>query len=323
MKRIVVHTPGRPEQMTIEEAPAPVAGPGDVVIDVAAAGVNFIDVYFRTGLYPAEAPIVLGSEAAGTVSAVGAEVTEFAPGDRVAYAMVRGSYAEQVVVPASKVVKVPDTVSLETAAAAMLQGLTAHYLTRSTFPLSEGHTCLIHAAAGGVGGLLVQMARRLGARTIGTVSTEQKAAEARTLGCDHVIRYTEQDFEAEVQAITGGRGVDVVYDSVGHTTFDKGLRVLRPRGLMVLFGQSSGAVAPVDPQLLNTRGSVFLTRPSLAHYVATPEELRGRTTELFAAIGDGTLTIRVSAVYPLADAARAHRDLEGRRTTGKLLLRTA
>lgn len=323
MKRIVVHTPGGPEQLTLEEAPTPVPGPTDVVIDVAASGVNFIDVYFRTGLYAADAPIVLGSEAAGTVSAVGAEVTGFAPGDRVAYAMVRGSYAEQVVVPASKVVKVPDGVSLETAAAAMLQGMTAHYLTRSTFPLAEGHTCLIHAAAGGVGGLLVQMARRLGARTIGTVSTEEKAAEVRALGCDHVIRYTEQDFEAEVQAITGGRGVDVVYDSVGQTTFDKGLRVLRPRGLMALFGQSSGPVAPLDPQVLNTRGSVFLTRPSLGHYIATPEELRWRTTELFDAIADGTLTIRVSATYPLAEAARAHRDLEGRRTTGKLLLRVA
>lgn len=320
MKRIVVHSPGGPEQMVIEQAPTPQPGPRDVVIDVAAAGVNFIDVYFRTGQYKADSPITLGNEAAGTISAVGAEVTGFAQGDRVAYAMVRGSYAEQVVVPAAMVVKIPDAVSFETAAAAMLQGMTAHYLTRSTFPIESGQTCLIHAAAGGAGGLIVQMARQLGARTIGTVSTDAKAREARALGCDDVIRYTEQDFETEVRALTGGRGVDVVYDSVGQTTFEKSLKVLRPRGMMVLFGQSSGPVAPVDPQLLNTRGSIFLTRPSLGHYVATPEELRWRATDLFEMIVSGALTVRVSATYPLADAAQAHRDLEGRKTTGKLLL---
>jgi NADPH2:quinone reductase len=321
MKRIVVHIPGGPEQMAIEDAPTPQPGPRDVVIDVAAAGVNFIDVYFRTGQYKADAPITLGSEAAGTVSAVGSEVTGLAPGDRVAYAMVRGSYAEQAVVPAAMVVKIPEAVSFETAAAAMLQGMTAHYLTRSTFPIEAGQTCLIHAAAGGAGGLLVQMARHLGARTIGTVSTEAKEREARALGCDEVIRYTEQDFEAEVRALTGGRGVDVVYDSVGQSTFEKSLKVLRPRGMMVLFGQSSGAVPPIDPQVLNTRGSIFLTRPSLGHYVATPDELRWRATELFDMIVSGALTIRISARFPLAHAAQAHRDLEGRKTTGKVILK--
>jgi NADPH2:quinone reductase len=307
--------------MLLEDAPSPAPGPADVVIDVAASGVNFIDVYFRTGLYKADSPVVLGSEASGTVSAAGAEVAGLKAGDRVAYAMVRGSYAQQVVVPAAQVVKIPDAVSFETAAAAMLQGMTAHYLTRSTFPLERGQTCLVHAAAGGAGGLIVQMARQRGARTIGTVSTPAKADEVRALGCDEVILYTEQDFEVEVRRLTDGRGVDVVYDSVGQTTFEKGLKVLRPRGTMVLFGQSSGPVAPLDPQVLNARGSVFLTRPSLAHYVATADELRWRAGEVLDAVASGALTVRVSQVYPLADAASAHRDLEGRRTTGKLLLR--
>jgi NADPH2:quinone reductase len=307
--------------MLLEDAPSPAPGPADVVIDVAATGVNFIDVYFRTGLYKADSPVVLGSEASGTVSAAGAEVAGLKVGDRVAYAMVRGSYAQQVVVPAAQVVKIPAAVSFETAAAAMLQGMTAHYLTRSTFPLERGQTCLVHAAAGGAGGLIVQMARQRGARTIGTVSTPAKADEVRALGCDEVILYTEQDFEVEVRRLTDGRGVDVVYDSVGQTTFEKGLKVLRPRGTMVLFGQSSGPVAPLDPQILNARGSVFLTRPSLAHYVATADELRWRAGEVLDAVASGALTVRVSHVYPLADAASAHRDLEGRRTTGKLLLR--
>lgn len=320
MKRIVVREPGGPDQMIVEETGTPRPGPLEVVVDVAAAGVNFIDVYFRTGQYKADSPVVLGSEAAGTVSAVGDDVSEVAPGDRVAYAMVRGSYAEQVVVPAGMVVRVPDAVSLEVAAAAMLQGMTAHYLTHSTFPIEAGHTCLVHAAAGGAGGLIVQMAKQRGARTIGTVSTAAKEREVRALGCDEVIRYTEQDFETEVRTLTDGRGVDVVYDSVGQTTFDKSLKVLRPRGMLVLFGQSSGAVPPLDPQLLNTRGSVYLTRPSLAHYVAAPEELRMRATELFDLIVAGDLQIRISGRYPLARAADAHRDLEARRTTGKLLL---
>ena len=320
MRRIVVHDPGGPEQMLLESVDAPVPGPVDLLISVAAAGVNFIDVYFRTGQYKAERPLTLGSEAAGTVVAVGSSVTGFEVGDRVAYAMVRGAYAEQVVVPAAQVVKLPDAVSLEVAAAAMLQGMTAHYLTRSTFPVEAGQTCLVHAAAGGAGGLIVQMAHQRGARTIGTVSSEAKAREARELGCDDVIIYTEQDFETEVRALTDGRGVDVVYDSVGLTTFDKGLKVLRPRGMMVLFGQSSGAVAPIDPQLLNARGSVFLTRPSLAHYVASPDELQWRATDLMHMIVSGALTIRIGGRYALADAAQAHRDLEGRKTTGKLVL---
>ncbi len=320
MRRIVVHDPGGPEQMLLESVDAPVPGPVDLLISVAAAGVNFIDVYFRTGQYKAERPLTLGSEAAGTVVAVGSSVTGFEVGDRVAYAMVRGAYAEQVVVPAAQVVKLPDAVSLEVAAAAMLQGMTAHYLTRSTFPVEAGQTCLVHAAAGGAGGLIVQMAHQRGARTIGTVSSEAKAREARELGCDDVIIYTEQDFETEVRALTDGRGVDVVYDSVGLTTFDKGLKVLRPRGMMVLFGQSSGAVAPIDPQLLNARGSVFLTRPSLAHYVASPDELQWRATDLMNMIVSGALTIRIGGRYALAEAAQAHRDLEGRKTTGKLIL---
>jgi NADPH2:quinone reductase len=320
MQRIVVREPGGPEQMVLESVEAPLPGPRDLLINVEAAGINFIDVYFRTGQYKAERPIVLGNEAAGTVVAVGTDVEGFEAGDRVAYAMVRGAYAEQVAVPADQVVKLPGAVSLEVAAASMLQGMTAHYLTRSTFPVEAGQTCLVHAAAGGAGGLVVQMARQRGARTIGTVSTEAKAREARDLGCDHVIIYTEQDFETEVRALTAGRGVDVVYDSVGLTTFDKGLKVLRPRGMMVLFGQSSGAVPPIDPQVLNARGSVFLARPSLGHYVATPDELRWRATDLMNMIVSGALTIRIGGRYALADAAQAHRDLESRRTTGKLIL---
>lgn len=320
MKRIAVHAPGAPEAMVLEDVPSPEPGPTDVLIDVAVSGVNFIDVYFRTGQYKAEPPIALGTEAAGVVAAVGRDVREFKVGDRVAYAMVRGSYAEQAVVPASMAVRVPKAVSLETAAAAMLQGLTAHYLTTSTFPLQAGQTCLVHAAAGGAGSMVVQMARHLGVRTIGTVSTPEKAARARALGCDEVIRYTEQDFETEVKALTAGRGVDVVYDSVGKTTFDKSLNVLRRRGMMVLFGQSSGAVPPFDPQILNTRGSLFLARPSLAHYVATREELEWRARELFERIESGTLSVGAPARYPLARAADAHRDLEGRKTMGKLVL---
>lgn len=321
MKRIVVREPGGPDRMVLEDVPPLTPGPTDVVVDVAASGVNFIDVYFRTGQYKAELPVTIGSEAAGTVSAVGSEVAGVSVGDRVAYAMVRGSYAQQALVPAAQVVAIPAPVSFETAAAAMLQGMTAHYLTRSTVSLQRGQVCLIHAAAGGAGGLVVQMARQRGVRTIGTVSTPAKADEARALGCDDIIVYTEQDFESEVRRLTDGRGVDVVYDSVGQTTFDKGLKVLRPRGTMVLFGQSSGPVAALDPQVLNARGSIYLTRPSLGHYVATPDELRWRAGEVFDAIGSGALVIRISRTYPLGEAAEAHRDLEGRRTTGKLLVK--
>lgn len=321
MKQILVHTPGGPEQMQLAETPTPTPGPGQVLVAVAVTGVNFIDVYFRTGLYKADAPVTIGNEAAGVVERVGDGVTDFAAGDRVAYAMVRGSYAEFTVVPAAQLVKIPDAIDFDTAAAVMLQGTTAHYLTHSTFPLAAGHTCLVHAAAGGAGGLVLQMAKARGARAFGTVSTEAKAREIEELGADAAIIYTEQDFEAEVKRLTDGRGVDVVYDSVGQTTFDKSLKSLRPRGMLALFGQSSGSVPPFDPAILNARGSLFLTRPSLGHYLSSPEELRWRVDEVMALIADGRLKVRISRVYPLADAAQAHRDLESRATTGKLLLR--
>jgi NADPH2:quinone reductase len=323
MKAIVVHTPGGPEQMQLVEVPVPQPGPKQVLVRIAASGVNFIDVYFRTGLYKADSPIALGSEGAGTVEAVAADVTEVAPGDRVAYAMARGSYAEYAVVPAAQLVKIPDHVDFKTAAGAMLQGMTAHYLTHSTFLLKSGDTCLVHAAAGGAGGLTVQMAKMLGARVFGTVSTEAKAQIARENGVDEVIRYTEVDFETEVKRLTAGRGVDVVYDSVGKTTFDKSLSSLRPRGMLALFGQSSGSVPPFDPGILNAKGSLFLTRPSLAHHVLTREELLWRAGDVLRWLEEGKLKLRIDRVYPLADAAAAHRDLEARRTAGKLLLAVA
>ena len=320
MKAIQVKETGGPEKMELVDLPQPVAGPGQALVKIAASGVNFIDVYFRAGLYKAELPVTLGSEAAGTVESVGAGVTEFAPGDRVAYAMARGSYAEYAVVPAAQLVKIPAAIDFQTAAAAMLQGMTAHYLTHSTFALKSGDTCLVHAAAGGAGLLLVQMARRIGARVFGTVSTEAKAQLARQAGADEIIFYTHQDFEAEVRRLTGGRGVDVVYDSVGATTFAKSLGCLRPRGMLALFGQSSGPVPPFDPNILNAKGSLFLTRPSLAHHLATREELLWRAGDVLGWIASGELRIRVDRVYPLAEAAEAHRALEGRHTAGKLLL---
>jgi NADPH2:quinone reductase len=279
-------------------------------------------VYFRTGLYKADRPITLGSEAAGTVEAVGPGVTEVSPGDRVAYAMVRGSYAEQVVVPAAKLVGLPDSIGFESAAAVMLQGITAHYLTRSTYPLKAGETCLVHAAAGGAGRLVVQMAKAAGARVFGTVSTEEKARSARDAGVDEAIIYTASDFEAEIKRLTDGQGVHVVYDSVGRTTFENSLGCLRPRGMLVLFGQSSGPVRPVDPQVLNARGSVYLTRPTIAHYMLTREELLWRAGDVMKAVAEGALKLHVDRTYPLADAAQAHRDLESRKTIGKLLLLT-
>jgi NADPH2:quinone reductase len=321
MKKILVHSHGGPETLTLDDVATPEPGPGEALVAIAASGVNFIDVYFRTGLYPAEAPTAIGSEAAGVVERVGPGVNELKPGDRVAYTMIRGSYAEYAVVPAAKLVPVPDHVSLDLAAAAMLQGTTAHYLTRSTFPLEPSHSCLIHAAAGGLGSVLVQMAKARGARVIGTVSTEAKAALVRALGADETIVYTEQDFETEVMRLTDGRGVDVVYDSVGKTTFDKSLKVIRPRGTMALVGQSSGPVAPLDPGILNQRGSLFLTRPSLGHYLSTREELLWRTGDVLSLVGSGALKVDISRTYPLADAAQAHRDLESRKTTGKLVLR--
>ncbi len=306
--------------MQLVDAPAPQPGPKQALVRLHASGVNFIDVYFRIGLYKADLPIALGNEGAGVVEAVGAEVTEVAPGDRVAYAMSRGSYAQYAVIPAALLVKIPDRLEFIPAAAAMLQGMTAHYLTHSVYALKSGDTCLVHAAAGGAGGLIVQMAKMLGARVFGTVSTEQKAQIARGHGADEIILYMQQDFEAEVKRLTGGRGVDVVYDSVGKTTFEKSLNSLRPRGLMALFGQSSGAVPPFDPNILNGKGSLFLTRPSLGHYVATREELLWRAGDVLSWMDSGQLKVRVDRTYPLADAAEAHRDLEARRTTGKLVL---
>jgi NADPH2:quinone reductase len=290
------------------------------VVHIAATGVNFIDVYFRTGLYKTELPFTPGSEAAGVVESVGPGVDTVKPGDRVAYAMVRGSYAQYAVVPAAQLIKLPDHVDFPTAAAAMLQGMTAHYLTHSTFALKRGDVALVHAAAGGAGGLIVQMAKMLGATVIGTAGSSEKAAIAKRAGADEVIVYTEQDFVAEVRRLTNGRGVDVIYDSVGASTFLKGLDAIRPRGMMVLFGQSSGAVAPFDPGILNAKGSLFLTRPSLGIYAATREELEWRAGDVLNWIDAGKLKLRIDRTYPLAQAADAHRDLEGRKTAGKLIL---
>jgi NADPH2:quinone reductase len=321
MKKIIVEQPGGAEKMKLVDAPMPTPGPKDALVKIAFSGVNFLDVYFRTGLYKSETPIALGSEASGTVERVGSDVTEVARGDRVAYAMARGSYAEYAVVPAAQLIKIPDAVEFQMAAASMLQGMTAHYLTHSTFPLAAGNTCLVHAAAGGTGGLIVQMARHRGAWVVGTVSTAAKADEARKLGANETINYTTQDFEVEVKRLTAGRGVDVVYDSVGKTTFDKSLNVIRPRGVLALFGQSSGSVAPLDPAVLNARGSLFLTRPTLAHHMLDREELLWRTGDLMNYVASGAVKVRIAAVYPLVDAAAAHRDLEGRKTAGKLLLK--
>ncbi len=298
----------------------PEPGPGKVRVKVEAAGVNFIDVYQRTGLYPIEPPFTPGMEGAGIVDAVGEGVVEPKVGTRVAYAMQRGSYAQYHVVPADKVVAVPDGVSARDAAALMLQGMTAHYLACSTFPLRTGHRVLVHAAAGGVGLLLVQIAKRRGATVYGTVSTEEKAQLAKEAGADEVILYTETDFEAEIRRLTGGEGVDVVYDSVGRATFAASMRSLKPRGYFVLYGQSSGPVEPFDPQLLNSHGSLFLTRPSLGHYALTREELEQRAGELFAWLRAGELKLRIDRELPLSEAPEAHRLLEGRATAGKLLL---
>jgi NADPH2:quinone reductase len=319
MKSILVNVPGGPENLQLVEVPTPRPGPGQALVRLAASGVNFIDIYFRTGLYKAELPIAIGSEGAGTVEAVGEGVTEVAPGDRVAYAMARGSYAEYAVVPAAQLVKIPAHLDFQSAAAAMLQGMTAHYLTHSTFALKAGDTCLVHAAAGGAGGLIVQMAKNLGARVLGTVSTAEKAQIARDSGADEVILYTEREFDVEARRLTDGRGVDVVYDSVGKTTFEKSLNALRPRGMLALFGQSSGSVPAFDPAIL-AKGSLFLTRPGLPHYLLTRDELLWRAGEVLDAIDAGKLRLRIDRTYPLADAAAAHRDLESRKTAGKLLL---
>jgi NADPH2:quinone reductase len=320
MRAILVQQVGGPEALTVVDVPTPVPGPGDVVVKVAVSGVNFVDVYYRNGLYKVPLPVALGSEAAGVIDSVGAGVTAFAPGDRVAYAMVRGSYAEYARVPAAQVVKVPDAVSFEDAAAVLLQGMTAHYLTRSTFPLAAGHTCLVHAAAGGTGALIVQMAKLAGARVFGTVSTQEKAAVAKAAGADEVILYSKQDFVAEARRLTDQRGVDVVYDGVGKSTFEKSLDSLRLRGMLVLFGAASGPVAPIDPWVLNTKGSLFLTRPSLGHYIATRDELARRASEVFELVASGRLQVRIDRTFPLDRVAAAHRLLESRGTTGKLLI---
>lgn len=320
MKAIIITEPGGPEKLQLVDLPTPQPGPKQALVRLHAAGVNFIDVYFRMGLYKADLPVTLGNEGAGVVEAVGPEVTEVAPGDRVAYAMARGSYAQYSVVPAAVLVKIPDHLDFNTAAAAMLQGMTAHYLTHSTYALQNDDACLVHAAAGGAGGLIVQMAKMRGARVFGTVSTEEKARIAREHGADEIILYTQQDFEAEVKRLTNGRGVDVVYDSVGKTTFDKSLNSLRPRGVMALFGQSSGPVPPFDPNILNGKGSLFLTRPSLGHYVASREELLWRAGDVLTWIDSGKLKLRIDRTYPLAEVASAHKDLESRKTSGKLVL---
>ncbi len=325
MKAIQIKQTGGPEVMELLDLPVPQPKPNEAVVKIAAAGVNFIDVYNREGRYKAALPLVLGQEGAGAVSAIGSDVRDVAVGDRVAYTMTLGSYAEYAAVPADRLVKIPAGVSEREAAAAILQGMTAHYLAYDTYPLKKGETALIHAAAGGVGLLLVQMAHNIGARVIATVSTEEKAKLARAAGADEVILYTQVDFEAETKRLLaekspGGKGVDVVYDSVGKTTFDKGLNLLRPRGMMVLYGGSSGAVAPLDPLVLTQKGSIFLTRPSLGSYIITPQELQARAGAVFGMIRDGKLKLRIEHVYPLAEAQRSHRDLEGRKTTGKLLL---
>jgi NADPH:quinone reductase len=320
MKQVQVSEPGGPERMAMVDVPVPSLAAGQVLVKIAASGVNFIDVYFRTGLYKAERPITLGSEASGVVERVGAGVSGFSVGDKVAYAMSRGSYAEFASVPAAQLVKLPAGIDFVTAAGVMLQGMTAHYLTHSTYALKSGDTCLVHAAAGGAGGMIVQMARARGARVLGTTSTREKAEVARKAGADEVILYTETAFDDEVKRLTDGRGVDVVYDSVGQSTFDRSLNSLRPRGVLALFGQSSGPVPPVDPNVLNGKGSLFLTRPSLAHHLLTPDELQWRAGDLFKGLLSGTLTLNLHRTFPLAQAADAHRLLEGRTTTGKLVL---
>ncbi len=320
MKAIRVHAPGGPEALRYEDVAQPSPAAGQVLVKVEAAGVNYIDVYQRNGLYKVATPFTLGQEAAGVVSAVGAGVTDPKVGDRVVYASILGAYAEYAVVPADRVVVLPEGVTTRQAAAVMVQGMTAHYLACTTYPLKTGDTCLVHAAAGGVGLLLCQVASRRGARVIGTVSTREKAALARDAGARDVILYTEQDFEAEAKRLTGGLGLQVVYDSVGKTTFEKGLNCLTRRGMMVLYGQSSGPIGSFDPQVLSQKGSLFLTRPTIAHYIATRAELVTRAGEVLSWLKSGTLKLRIEHEFSLAEAAEAHRALEARKTTGKVLL---
>lgn len=320
MKAVRVDSFGGPEVLKLTEVPTLVPGPGQALVKIEAAGLNYIDVYHRTGLYPNPLPFVPGQEGAGVVAGLGPAATGLRVGDRVAWAGLMGAYAEHAVLPADRLVTLPEGVDTRTAAAVMLQGMTAHYLSESTFPLKPGDTCLVHAAAGGVGLLLVQMAKRRGARVFGTVSTEEKAALARGAGADEVVLYTKQDFEAEAKRLTGGKGVSVVYDSVGQATFEKSLNALAPRGMLVLYGQSSGVVPPLNPSLLAAKGSLFLTRPVLNHYVADRENLLRRAGDVLGAVASGALKVRIERTFPLAEASEAHRLLEGRKTTGKVLL---
>ncbi len=320
MKAIQTLQKGGPEVLSYMDLPTPKPKPNEALVKISAAGVNFIDVYFREGRYPITFPFISGQEASGTVSEIGSEVKNFKVGDRVAYTGIIGAYAEYAAVPADRLVHVPAGITDHQAAAAMLQGMTAHYLVNNSYPLKEGETALIHAAAGGVGLLLVQMAKKIGARVIATVGTEEKAKLAREAGADEVILYTQQDFEAETKRLTDGKGVHVIYDGVGQSTFDKDLNVLRPRGYLVLFGASSGPVPPFDLGKLAVKGSLFITRPTLVHHIASHEELQHRAAAVLNMIATGQLKLRIGHIYPLQEAQQAHRDLEGRRTTGKLLL---
>lgn len=320
MKAVRFHEFGRHGVLRREDVPEPAPGEGEILVRLAACGVNFIDTYQRSGAYNVPLPHIAGQEGAGEVVALGAGAKGVAVGDRVAYTGVGASYAEFVVVPAARAVKLPDGIDAATAAAVLLQGMTAHYLAVSTFPLQPGRACLVHAAAGGVGLLLTQIAKMRGARVIGTAGSEAKAELARSAGADEVILYREQDFAAEVKRLTDGAGVQVVYDSVGKDTFDGSLDCLAQRGYLALYGQSSGRVPPVDPQILNSKGSLFLTRPTLGSYALTRDELEWRAGEIFGWVADGSLNVHIGGTFPLADAAEAHRRLEGRETTGKLLL---
>ena len=320
MKAIRVHSLGGPEVLRYEDVPEPAPKPGEAVVKIDAAGVNFIDIYQRIGVYKLTLPLTLGLEAGGSVTAVGSGVSDLKVGDRVAWTSVPGAYAEFAAVPADRLVRLPSDVTTKQGAATMLQGLTAHYLACSTYPLQKGETCLVHAGAGGVGLLLTQIAKMRGARVITTVSTETKAALSREAGADHVVLYTEQDFEAAVKDLTGGKGLEVVYDSVGKTTYAKSLNCLAPRGMLVLFGQSSGVVESIDPLQLSQKGSLFFTRPTLINYIATSTELQRRAADLFDWIGSGKLRLRTEFEYPLRSAAEAHQALAGRKTTGKVLL---
>ena len=320
MHAIRVHQHGGPQELSWEEIPTPEPGRGQVLVKLEAVGVNYVDIYQRSGLYKLDLPFTPGSEGAGMVSAVGPGVTEFKVGDRVGYAAVPGAYAEYAMVPAARLIALPAGVSAAQGAAVLLQGMTAHFLTHTTYPLRSGDTCLVHAGAGGVGLLLCQIARLRGARVLATVSNEQKAKLAREAGAEEAILYTKHDFQEEVRQLTGGRGVQVVYDSVGRATFERSLNSLAPRGLLVLFGQSSGPVPPFDAQILAQKGSLFLTRPVLQHYITSREDLLARAGDLFRWIGDGSLKVRIDSELPLQEAGEAHRRLAGRETTGKVLL---